>query len=322
MEDTKVTDAPVVEAPKDEPKEDKKPVLDRNRPLSQQVDKILANMPEEKENAESPEDKPKEKPAPTEEETEVPSDKEENAAVDNPVEEEDEDEEPVAPVNQAELPSWQKYVLENLPDIQVVGHEGTKKDKVYTVKRLEDLPDEFEFTSRRAELAFSAALASQEVNARELVNKYNQEQQTRQYQEFQAQEAVDIQADIQRLQKDGIIEKFKYSEDSPEFNTDPAVKVANAIYDLYKKTNDSYLKEFGNTGRTYRISYRDAADKYFAMQGRQKPVEPPKNDNKQERDKVAEKISGQGSASDGQKKGMPVGSTMQDVLKMYKLGRI
>lgn len=296
---------------KDEPK---LPKLDPNKPLNQQVNKILANMPKE-ENAEEPKEGAEgEKEEPKKEESETPK-----PAPEAPPETEEE----ITPVEVKELPPWQKYIVDNLPNIQTVGHQGEgAKDKLFTVKRLEDLPEDFEFADRRTEIAFSAALASQEVNARELMNKYNTEQQQQQYQQFQNQEATDIQADITALQKQGVIDKFKYGEDEPEFNDDPAVKTANEIYDLYKKTNDSYLKD----GRTYRITYQDAAYKYLGMKSRQAPTKEAPVDNtkeRAEREKVANKVSAPSSAApDAGKKGMPVGSTMQDVYKLYKLGRI
>lgn len=305
---------PPVEEPKKE-EEPKRPVLDSTKPLRQQVDKMLEAVPakEEPEGDKSTEEKPKEGDEPKEEKSE----EKEPKAPEPKAEDIEEEIEPVKPVD---LPPWQKYIVDNLPEIQTVGHTGENgKDKVFTIKRLEDLPEDFEFASRRAEIAFSAALASQEVNARDLLNRYNNEQQQQQLQQFQNQEALDIQADINALQKEGVIDKFKYTEDAPEFNDDPAVKLANDIYDLYKKTNDSYIKD----GRTYRITYQDAAYKYLGMRAKQAPAKEEKPDNSTERKQVADKISAPSSAAPGDhKRGMPAGSTMQDVLKLYKMGRI
>lgn len=305
MADDVVTPAAEVTPKADEKVENKLPKLDPSKPLNQQVNKILANMPKEgEENAEKPKEGAEaEKEEPKKPDPKTPEPKEEPEAEEPP--------------EVKELPPWQKYIVDNLPQIQTVGHVGENgKDKVFTIKRLEDLPEDFEFADRRTEIAFSAALASQEVNARELMTKYNTEQAQIKYQEFQNQEAVDIQKDIGTLQKEGILEKFKYDEDAPEFNDDPAVKTANEIYDLYKKTNDSYLKE----GRTYRITFQDAAYKYLGMKSRQAPA--PKPADNKEREQVANKVSGQGTNSETPKKAMPTGSTMNDVLKLYKLGRI
>lgn len=312
-----VTPAPVVEeAPKAEEKPTA-PVIDSTKPLRGQVDKMLAAVPTKEEDDKSGDKEPKEGTPPAKEEP-----KKEGTPAPTP--EPEEEDEPDAFTEPVELPQWQKYIVDNLPDIQTVGHTLNKAgeplpDKVFTIKRLEELPDNFEFASRRAEIAFGAALASQEVNARELLVKYNNQQQQQQYQQFQNQEALDIQSDITALQKEGVIDKFQHSEDSPEFNDDPAVKLANEIYDLYKKTNDSYIK----SGRTYRITYQDAAFKYLGMKSRQTPPAPKTPDNSNERKQIADKISApQSTAPEGQKRGMPVGSSMQDVLKLYKMGRI
>lgn len=320
--DDKVAPTKEPETKTEEKPEDAKPVIDSQKPLSRQVDKLLEQLPEEKEEKDVKPDESKEEDK--EEVPEKPEEKKEDESTEeekSPAEDNEEAELPepddTPPV---ELPSWQKYVLDNLPEIQTIGHTKDGKDRLFKVKRAEDLPDNFEFASKRDELTFNAAIASQEVNARELLNKYQQEEQNQKFQEFQNQEAIDVQSDIQKLQKEGLLDKFKYSEDDPEFNSDPAVKVANEIYDIYKKTNDAYLKEFQKTGRNYRISYRDAADKYFAMQGRKTET---KDKAKQERTKVAEKVSAPQSAPpESGKRGMPAGATMQDILKMYKLGKI
>lgn len=308
------------DATKQEPeKAEEKPVLDTQKPLSRQVDKILEQLPKEDKDDKSDEKKPEEVPAPAKEESEDAVDEKENVTAEDSPQETEIPQPDEIDVEVKELPSWQQYILDKLPEIQTIGHTGEGKDKVFRVKRVEDLPENFEFASKRDELSFSAALASQEVNARDLLKQYQNEEQQQKYQEFQNQEAIDIQADIKALQKEGVLDKFKYSEEDAEFNSDPAVKTANAIYDLYKKTNDAYLREFSQTGRNYRISFRDAADKYFARQGRQAP----KPQARQERDKVATQVSApQGASPDSQKRAMPIGSSMQDVLKLYKAGRI
>lgn len=316
-EDKIVADAPAVEPAEDtKGTKTEQPKLDSNRPLSQQVDKILKAMPEEEKKEDEPA-KPEEKPK---SEEEKPGEEPEASKLPTP--DEDDEEEPY--IEPKELPTWQKYILDNLPNIQVIGHVGDKKDKVYDVKRIEDLPDDFEFSSKRAELAFNAAVASQEVNARELLAKYNQEEQQQKYQEFQNQEALNIQADIKTLQKEGVLGKFEFDEDDPKFNDDPAVKEANAIYDIYKKRNDAYLKQFNQTGQTYRVSFRDAADIYYAQVNRNRPNKPDaKPENKAEREKIAEKQSGnQGANPENVRRKLVPGMTMQDIYQAYKRGVI
>lgn len=295
-----MAEEPVVPTPETptepvEPKVEAKPVVDPTKPLSRQIDKMLESVPEKKEETPEPEE-PKEDEAVEEPEDDLPEPDEKEVV---------------------DLPPVAKYILENLPSIQVLGHTANGKDKVFNVKRAEELPDTFEFASRRDEILFNSAIASQELNARELLTKYQQQEQQNKYQEYLNKEALEVQQDIDELQKEGLLEKFKYKSDDPKFNEDPAVKEANAIYDLFKKTNDAYIK----AGKTYRVSYRDAADKYYAAQARAK--KPEATPAQKERTEVASKVSApQGADPSKQRLRMPPGSRMKDIMKLYNQGRI
>ena len=309
-EDTQVAEP--VEAPveqKPEQKEEKKPALDPNRPLSQQVDKIMANMPEEKD-----------EPAKLEEESKADEENKEEEVIANQipsVPEEDEDEPTTITPPEG---TWQEYVLKGLQSFTVHILDAKGTPKTLNIKTPQELPQGYSWPNSGEQDTFHIAVKAQDDRAKELMAEFNQKEQMAKYQEFQAQEAVDIQEDIQALQKDGLLPKFQYKEDDPKFNTDPAVKEANEIYDIYKKTNEGYMKKYANSNRTFRISYRDAADKYYAQKARTPKDETPA---KQEREQVASKVSAPQSANPSDaKKTMPAGSTMQDVLKLYKLGRL
>ncbi len=306
---------PPVEEVKVEVKaEPKAPKIDSSKSMNQQADNFLKQIPEVKEEPKKDDTKP------------------ESAGVDvakvdgdggKPAEKSEEA--PEEPKLEA-LPEWQKYVLERLPQIQVLGHAGENgKDKVYSVKSYTELPSDFEFSSRRDELAFNAALASQEYKANELVKEYQQEEQKRQNQEWASKDAVDVEGDIKRLQKEGLLPKFQYESNDPKFDTDPAVKEANEIYDLRQKINAQYYQQ----KRNYYISYEDAAHRYYSAKGREakvdKPVDkaPEKPVVKSEREKVAERITPTQGADPGKTaKRMPPGSNMRDVLKLYNAGKI
>lgn len=307
--------APVVEKPAEAPKPAEPFKFKTTKSMASQVDSLLKSIPEEV----KPDEKPKDVPVVEEPKKDEPTE-EPVGAVETP----DNIQEPV------ELPNWQKYIIDNLPDIQVVGHEGESgKDKTYTVKRLQDLPDEFEFASRRAELAFMAANSAQEINARELLTKYQQQESQNNYQALLNQQALEVQSDITALQNEGLLEKFQYDTNDAKFNDDPAVKEANAIYALMDKRNKAYIAN----RQTYRISYRDAAELYLANkpkapdQSPDKEKEPkPKTEAiKQERKQIAE-TNAQGAtdtvSADKKAIPMPRGSNMRDVLKLYNAGRI
>lgn len=301
--------------PKVEDKKEQKPVLDPNRPMSQQVDKLVAQLPKEEEEEKKDEQaEPKEEPKETEEEQVTQEEAEPN--------EEPEEDEVETPAVEAPEGTWQQYVLENLQPFTVHILDANGKPKTLQIKTPQQLPEGYSWPSAAAQDEFHIALAAQEKNATTLQADFTQKQQVAQWEQFQAQEAVDIQDDIEALQKEGLLDKFKYSENDPKFNEDPAVKTANEIYDIYKKTNEGYMRKYANSNRTFRISYRDAADKYFAQKARQPKGEPAPTASK-ERTQVAAKVSApQSAAPEAGNKPLPPGATMQDVLKLYKLGRI
>lgn len=310
----------VIEGDKVE-KEDKRTVkIDSSRSLSGQVNKFLKAVPEEVK-VEEPKEGVDETPEKPEKKDVVEEAPEEVELEDIPEE-----------TKLEPLPDWQKYIVDNLPNIQVMGHQGENPDKAYNVKRLEELPDDFEFASKRAELAFTAALSAQEINARELLTKYRSEEAQRSQRDFEALEAVDIQNDVSSLQKQGILPKFKYAVNDPRFNDDPAVQESNKIYDFYRKINSDYFSKFKDSGRMYRVSYEDAAFRYYALNPKEAPkevkeaikeAEKPKSPSQVQREKVATKVGApQGSSTDGRPRPMRAGTSLQNVYQMYKRGQI
>lgn len=310
--------SPTNETPPTPPATDKPIKLDSSRPMAQQVDKLLEQLPAA-EPATDEESKSEETPEP-----EAPADEGAKEDTDQPEEEVEETSEEEKPLE--ELPDWQHYVLDKLPQIQVLGHTANGKERVFNVKSYTELPADFEFASRRDELAFNAALASQEYRANELLKEYQAKEQERKAQEWRDKDAQEVQRDIQRLQQEGILPKFKYKSDDARFDSDPAVKEANEIYALRNKINSAYYSQ----GRGYFISFEDAADKYYAAKARQEKQAPkePKNDSaptpvQAQRQEVARRSANTQGADPGrQAKRMPAGSTMRDVLKLYNAGRI
>ena len=300
------------------------PVINPNRPLNQQIDKMLEAVPEKDAKTE---DKADDKPKSDESDKDKAADsdkdddkkaKDDEAKPDNVEPDEDEP----APV--VELPPIAKYVMDRLPNIQAFGHTPGKTDKMVSVKRAEDLPAGFEFAGgREAERAFDRAHNANELTARDLLREYQVQEQKQQYDNLKTQEAKDIQSDLKELQRDGMLAKFKYSENDSRFNDDPAVKEANEIHKLYEATNQNYL----NRKMNYRISFRDAADKYYAQQSR-KPVEDKKNDEPKksaedvERERGAHKVTARTGADSTTPTRMPAGSTTRDILRLLDQGRI
>src|ERR1043165_431363 len=96
---------PVEEAPVEQPqKQEESFKLNPNRPLKSQVDQLLKALPED-----PAKEEPKKEETPVEEpQEEVP--------------EEVELEEIPEETKFEPLPDWQKYIIDNLPTIQVMGH--------------------------------------------------------------------------------------------------------------------------------------------------------------------------------------------------------
>jgi hypothetical protein len=311
--------APVEEKPV-EKKEAPKPKIDTTRPLSQQT-KILSDLmgdttePEE----EKPEDEPKpeDKEEPKKEEPKVPA----------PASDEDEEIEPAKPVD---LGPMEKYVVDRLPNI-TARIEVDGKQKVVQVKSDAQLPDGFTFVDDASRSQFLRDLTAQEIRANDLLKEYQGKQQQEAIREFQQQENEDVAADVARLQKQGILGEF--DESTPA--TDENVKIANDIYDLYQKTNQAYAQRYMNTNRTFRISYADAADKYFAAKARtspnesQKAKEQPKEEPakktpaQQEREEIAKRTGAPSNAEPGanRPKAQP-GMSMNDINRLVRAGRI
>lgn len=151
-----------------------------------------------------------------------------------------------------------QWVLDNLPGISV---QGTRDGKAVTlqVKRAEDLPDGFDFLNKRDEKIFDQNIADQTNRAYRLVEKYQQDQQTAQATQFSQQEDRDIQADIASLQREGILDRFKYAPNDSKFDSDPAVQSMQEVLDYYNEQNQGRWAESQRTGRLFaRLSYKDA----------------------------------------------------------------
>ena len=313
--------APVAPTPVEAPK---MPTLNSDRPLSQQTNqilKIMDNMPEKgdkKESTVSPEP-PVADPAKVEEPEETP------LVVDNSFLPEDDEERHVEPLA---FKTWQEYVTAGVQPLTITGKVGDelREFKVFTE---DQLPADFQFNSDVDRLKYSRAFDRLERKAEGLQQEFYQKQQQENVRQFEVQEAKDISSDLTWLQSRGVVPKFKFDDNDPRFNSDDAVKEANAIYDLYKEVNNAYAQRYMGTNRSYRISYRDAADKFYAMKGRETArapkVEAPKAKTpiEQDRDKIAGKVGApQGGDAHVAKPRAFQGMTMTDINRLVRANKI
>lgn len=164
-----------------------------------------------------------------------------------------------------------QWVLQNLPQITV---QGTRNGKNVTiqVKRAEDLPNDFDFLSKRDEKIFDQNIADQTNRAYRLVDKYQTDQQQAQASKFSQQEDRDIQSDIAKLQREGLLGKFKHAPTDRQFDSDPAVQEMQSVLDYYNEQNQARWTESQRSGRLFaRLSYEDA----FHLYQREHPTTTP-----------------------------------------------
>lgn len=315
-------EAPKVEEIPEAPKEEKKPVINARKPLSQQVDTLLSQVPAKEEKKE--------------EEAPKPEVKEPEPSTPEPTEDKPED---IPKPELAVLPEDAgKYIYEKLPLMPVVGHIGEGADRVYQVKRREDLPAGFVYANQEAREDFRDAISIQELTARKLLEEYEntkqdndkktkEHEQQLQWQEARAKIDADVVADLEALQREGILQKFKYDSTDSKFSEDPAVKEADAIHKVWEDTN----KKFAETRQGKFIGYREAADKYFAAKFREEMknrIEEKSEEKKEEkkpteRERVATQVGAPSGAEAG--KQHPVvrrGMTGQDIVKLVNAGKI
>lgn len=202
------------------------------------------------------------------------------------------------PQGHTEMGQW---VLDNLPGISV---QGTQNGKAVTlqVKRAEDLPNDFDFISKRDEKIFDQNIADQTNRAYRLVEKYQQDQQAAQATQFSQQEDRDIQADIASLQREGQLDRFKYAPNDSRFDKDPAVQRMQEILDYYNEQNQGRWAESQRTGRLFaRLSYKDA----YYLYERDHPATTPEQSKEDSSRKAASRTIAKAGNGTEQAQGRP-----------------
>lgn len=295
------------------------PVINSNMPLSQQTGAILKLMEEE----------PKEEPK-KEQKAEPKVEAKEEVKEEKPQEpeflpEDYDDEEPTPQTPFTE--TLEQYGAKQLKPIQVNGVQNGEA-KTYTVYTSRDLPADFEYNNTREASQYAELFIDLKLKAERVQQEYYQKEQGEKLRQFEVQEAKDVANDLKWLQSRGVAPKFQYEDDDSRFNSDPAVKEVNEIYDLYRKVNGEYAQKYIGTGRSYRISFRDAADKYYAQKVRQtarNPKEEPKADKtpiQKQRDTIAGKSS-PSTGEDGTVKPKAFqGMSFNDINRLAKAGKI
>lgn len=181
------------------------------------------------------------------------------------------------------MSSINKVIYNQLPYITAIGKDGN----VVKVKTPQQLPDDFEFANKKAELSFQSDMQEQTVRA----EKAN-EQIMRQMHDMKAEQektatARAIIAEVESLQKSGDLPTPKAKYGTKEFDNDDAVILTNKVLNYYQQRRAN-----GD-----RMSIKDALILYKSMNPDEfKSKKEAKGDV--ERKEVAKKISGVNKSSD------------------------
>lgn len=133
----------------------------------------------------------------------------------------------------------EKFIYNSLDYITVKGKDGEE----LSVKLPTQLPDDFEFASKKAEAQFYSAMSAQSSKAEKLMNKITSDREQTTKAEQEKAELDAIIADVDRLQDDGIVPKIKAKPGTKEFNTDPSVQLVNKILDFRDEYNRKHKGE-------------------------------------------------------------------------------
>lgn len=133
----------------------------------------------------------------------------------------------------------EKFIYNSLDYITVKGKDGEE----LSVKLPTQLPDDFEFASKRAEAQFYSAMSAQSSKAEKLMNKITSDREQTTKAEQEKAELDAIIADVDRLQDDGIVPKIKAKPGTEEFNKDPSVQLVNKILDFRDEYNRKHKGE-------------------------------------------------------------------------------
>jgi hypothetical protein len=198
-----------------------------------------------------------------------------------------------------------QYVVERLPVLSVRG-----KDRTYQVKAAGQLPEDFEFASKREELIFNQSLAAQELKADKLLAEYNNNQQQETFKKYSDQENTDIRHDIGDLQRENGLPRFKYLPTDSRFNDDPAVKAVQEVMDFMNEKNQDYI----NNSKPYRITFRDAYDQMVTKIQKETPTDTKQKQEDSERKNVSRSTSQGRSASSAPVSKPVVSRNMEDLM--------
>lgn len=226
---------------------------------------------------------------------------------------EDESEEvktPDVPPESTNFTPEEKYIVDNLPLINVRVIMSDDSVKTIQVRSAAELPrDAKGYASFHEGEVFKQAVTAQEMKARELQSYYRQHQTQVQAQEFDKKENQAIREDIADLQRDGEIPKFKAQPGTRAFDNDPAAKIVQETIEFMNERNAKYLDR-SNKGGVYRhIGFAEAYE-LMNVSGKDKSDT---KDSSARKDAARKLVSKQGGSSKTTAKAPVSGRTIKEV---------
>lgn len=205
----------------------------------------------------------------------------------------------------------QKYIYQELPYITLKGKDAEGNISEITVKTPEQIPEDFEFASKRDEKIADDAFLEQNKRADQMYGKIQTTSQQTKQQQTQQRENESIISGVEKLQEDGVIPKIVAKPGTPEFDKDPGVLRANEIL--------AYRAEILKTGENVSII---SAGKMFKADHPELYVAKPAPKGDAERKKASKNVSGGGRGTPaGAKKGdrpkFPPGTSASDIADFY-----
>lgn len=203
-----------------------------------------------------------------------------------------------------------KFIYNNLPYITAVGKDGD----TIRVKTPDQLPDDFEFASKKAESQFFSEVTAQSNRADKMADDIKRYQTQQQQQAATQAESQQVVVDVERLQKEGVVPKITAQPNTAEFNDDEGVKVANEILKLRDEINSDGKEQIS----VYRagLIYKGMHPELYQT----KKVEAKGDD---ERKRAASKVNGSAGGDNKSNKSaprrkFPLGMSARDIADFYE----
>lgn len=181
------------------------------------------------------------------------------------------------------MPAINKVIYNQLPYITAVGKDGN----TIRVKTPQQLPDDFEFASKKAELQFQSDIQEQTTRAEHANAEIQQRIENMKAEQARTANARAIVSEVEALQKSGDLPTPKAKPGTKEFDSDEAVVLTNKVLSYYNQRRAN-----GD-----RMSIKDALILYKSMNPDEfKSKKEAKGDS--ERKEIAKKISGVNKSAD------------------------